>query len=441
WGQTKLWVSLVLDNSGSMSSSNKMTALKNASAQLLTTLKNAATTPGDVQVAIVPFTNVVNVGKTAANVAAAWVDWSDWNAAPKDATTGVTITDTYKIAKTNVAFAAYGPGDDCPFTTTSNTGNVTSDAPYGFGCQVSSTNGASLVSVTPTSGSPRYSRIAAGGLICPSQNAAAYNHTYKDHLARYYNGCWTSAAVVGATVTVSTGSSATCGGFKTSATANCTCSGSNSSKTCKTQKWAHTWTPNAHTIANWSGCIMDRAQDYDIQNVQPAGAAGFSATNPTSCLTPTVTPLGYNWTTLNNQITAMVASGSTNQAIGLAHGWQIITTGNPYGTPALPANTARYIILLSDGLNTQDRWYGDGSEGTPDDAKIDDRMSKDCAAAKADGVVIYSIYVNTGGNGPSVPLSTCASDASKYFVLTSSTAIVTTFDQIAQQITNVRVSM
>jgi Flp pilus assembly protein TadG len=432
WGQTKLWVALVLDNSGSMSSSNKMTGLKNASQQLLTILQNAASTPGDVKVGIVPFTNVINVG--TGNSGAAWIDWTDWAAAPKDAT-GAAINDTYVIAKTGVPFSAYGPGDDCPFTTTSAGPTVTSDSPFGFKCQTSSTNGASSVS---TSGAPLRSPIPAAG-ICPSLNNAAYTNTYKDHLARYYNGCWSSTAVPGVKIQVSSGNGATCGLFKTSATANCTCSGANAAKVCKTQKWTHAWVPNAHS--SWSNCVMDRAQDYDIQNTQPTGTSGFPATNPTSCVPATVTSLSYDFTTLSSQINAMTPNGSTNQAVGLANGWQMLTTGTPYATPALPANTARYIILLSDGLNTQDRWWGDSNEGTADDLKIDDRMAKNCTAAKADGVVIYSIYVNTGGNGPSAPLSNCATDASKYFVLTSSTEIVSTFNQIGQQITNVRVSM
>ena len=61
-------------------------------------------------------------------------------------------------------------------------------------------------------------------------------------------------------------------------------------------------------------------------------------------------------------------------------------------------------------------------------------------AAKADGVIIYSIFLNVGGGGNSAPLSYCATDSTKYFMLTTTNAVVTTFNQIAQQITNVRVS-
>src|SRR5438874_2222787 len=60
WGNSRLRVALVLDNTGSMAQSNKMTALKSAAHNLLTQLQNAAGQNGDVYVSIVPFANAVN---------------------------------------------------------------------------------------------------------------------------------------------------------------------------------------------------------------------------------------------------------------------------------------------------------------------------------------------------------------------------------------------
>jgi len=79
WGIKRLNIALVLDNTGSMASSAKMTNLKLAAHNLLTTLKNAAKKPDDVFVSIVPFAVDVNVGTS--NVAATWIDWTDWEAA------------------------------------------------------------------------------------------------------------------------------------------------------------------------------------------------------------------------------------------------------------------------------------------------------------------------------------------------------------------------
>ncbi|MEA2990896.1 MAG: hypothetical protein QOG83_3607 [Alphaproteobacteria bacterium] len=77
WGIKKLNLALALDNTGSMASSGKMTALKQAAHSLLTTLKTAEKTPGDIKVSIVPFATDVNVG--TGNVNASWIDWTDWN--------------------------------------------------------------------------------------------------------------------------------------------------------------------------------------------------------------------------------------------------------------------------------------------------------------------------------------------------------------------------
>ncbi|MEA2903167.1 MAG: hypothetical protein QOI12_554 [Alphaproteobacteria bacterium] len=77
WGIKKLNLALALDNTGSMASSGKMTALKLAAHSLLTTLKTAEKTPGDIKVSIVPFATDVNVG--TGNVNASWIDWTDWN--------------------------------------------------------------------------------------------------------------------------------------------------------------------------------------------------------------------------------------------------------------------------------------------------------------------------------------------------------------------------
>jgi hypothetical protein len=163
------------------------------------------------------------------------------------------------------------------------------------------------------------------------------------------------------------------------------------------------------------------------------------------CMEGHTTPLGYNWTDLNTKVGQMQAMGSTNQAIGVAHGWEMLVPGGPFGAPAtLPPNTTRYIILFSDGLNTQNRWWGDGhTEGTSDDDQIDARMNLVCSAAKTDGVIIYTMYVHTaaGSAATSTPLQNCASDTSKYYNLTSSSQIAAAFADITKKITNVRVSM
>jgi Flp pilus assembly protein TadG len=70
----KLEIVLVLDNTGSMNQGGRMTVLKQAAKDLIDTVAAAAVTPGDVRIAIVPFTTDVNVG--VANKDANWLKWS-----------------------------------------------------------------------------------------------------------------------------------------------------------------------------------------------------------------------------------------------------------------------------------------------------------------------------------------------------------------------------
>ena len=63
-----------------------------------------------------------------------------------------------------------------------------------------------------------------------------------------------------------------------------------------------------------------------------------------------------------------------------------------------------------------------------------------CANIKAAGITIYAIQVNTGGDPTSTLLQNCASDVSKFFLLTSANQIVTTFNTIGTNLTKLRIA-
>ena len=303
WGNTRLRVALVLDNTGSMADDNKMTALKSATNSLLDQLKSSATNDGDVYVSIIPFSKDVNVGSS--NYKQNWIDWTDW-----EANNG------------SCSSSKYDNQDDC-----------------------------------------------------------------KSH--------------------------------------------------------NKTWTADSHK--NWNGCVTDRGNssgpangNYDTNVSAPSTtvtASLFPAEQYGSC-TQAILPLSYNWTSMKTLVSGMQSNGNTNQGIGLAHGWMSLVGGGPY--PAPPAMDSNYkytqaIILLTDGLNTQNRWYTSQSS-------IDNRQAITCANAKAAGIVLYTVQVNTGGDPTSSLLQKCATDATKFFLLTSSTQIVSTFTSIGTALSNLRIA-
>jgi len=200
----------------------------------------------------------------------------------------------------------------------------------------------------------------------------------------------------------------------------------------------YTWTPANHST--WNGCVMDRDQNYDTMNTSPAAGALFPADQYSSCPAAMMTQ-SYDWTALNDKVDAMVAAGNTNQAIGLAWGWQSLSSGSPLNTPAKDPNYQYQdiIIILSDGINTQDRWYSNSTS-------IDNRQRVLCDNIKNAGVTIYAIQVNTSNDPTSSVLQYCAgtratvADASKFYLLTTPDQIITAFNQIGTGLSKLHLS-
>jgi Flp pilus assembly protein TadG len=218
------------------------------------------------------------------------------------------------------------------------------------------------------------------------------------------------------------------------------CTKNGKKKKCTTSS---TWVPDNHNT--WNGCVTDRGNsnapssgNYDTNVVAPTTnnrATLFAAEQYDSCPAP-VMPLSYDWLAMTNLVNSFSAAGNTNQGIGLVHGWMSLVGGGPY--PAPPAEDPRYqyqkvIILMSDGLNTQNRWYDNANQ-------IDARQQITCNNAKAAGITVYTIHVNTDGDPLSTLLQGCASSKDKFWMLTSASQMVQTFSTIGTQLSNLRVA-
>lgn len=369
WGNTKLRVALVLDTTGSMNDAGKIGALKTATKNLLTQLKNSATTDGDVYVSIIPFVKDVNAGSS--NYNASWIDWTDWDEVNGSCSQWGSNTKSSCIAQGSCSIWGKNSQSSCTSAGT---------------CSISGYYNESDCENTGTCSKWWYTSKT----------------TCTNNAGTWTAGVWTSGSWTPAT-----------------------------------------WTPKSHST--WNGCVVDRgnssgpsAQNTDTNVIQPtAGQLDtlFAAEQYSSC-PKAVMPLSYNWTAMSNLVDSFVAAGNTNQGIGLAHGWMSLVGGGPY--PAPPAEDPKYkytkvIVLMSDGLNTQNRWYSSASQ-------IDARQKILCDNVKAAGITLYTIHVNTDGDPLSTLLQGCASSKDKFWMLTSANQMVDVFKQIGTQLSSLRVA-
>jgi hypothetical protein len=151
--------------------------------------------------------------------------------------------------------------------------------------------------------------------------------------------------------------------------------------------------------------------------------------------------LSYDWDGMNTLVDSLQANGNTNQPIGLVWAWQSLVGGGPLTAPPKDSNYIynEVIVLMSDGLNTQNRWSRTQSN-------IDQRMYDGanagigtCDNIKKAGVTIYTVHVNTDGDPKSTLLESCATDTNKFWMVTAADQIGTVFKTIGTNISKLRV--
>jgi Flp pilus assembly protein TadG len=213
---------------------------------------------------------------------------------------------------------------------------------------------------------------------------------------------------------------------------NQACSGSWPNQTCS---------PKTHDT--WNGCVTDRDQNHDTLNTAPTGGPStrFYAEQYNACPAELM-PLSYDFATLKAKVDSLTPNGGTNQPIGIAWGWQSLTNSAPLNYPAEDPNYTykKILIVMSDGLNTQDRWPAYGNGQTQFNGQIDARQRIQCDNIKAEGITIYTMHVNTNGDPTSTVLQYCASSSDKFSTVTSSSQIAAAFDAISTSLSKLRVA-
>ncbi len=187
---------------------------------------------------------------------------------------------------------------------------------------------------------------------------------------------------------------------------------------------------NKGTISAWNGCLIDRTQPYDVQDTTPTGNSDtwYPAVN---CKLAAMQPLTGDFNLLRSMASKMKAVGKTNLTIGLAWGWHALSQNEPMNQASAPAkNIGKFLIFMTDGLNTQNRWSTNAKD-------IDDRTRQICKNIKKDGIQVYTIRMLEGNASL---LRDCATHSSYYFDVTQANQLTEVFTKIAGELSKLRIS-
>jgi Flp pilus assembly protein TadG len=207
--------------------------------------------------------------------------------------------------------------------------------------------------------------------------------------------------------------------------------------------------PALATQAAWDGCIADRAEPHDTSSRAPVMALPQTFHPAVKCNQnlARIQTLTDKWGDLRNTVNEMKPTGCTNISVGARFGLATLSDSGPlaggvaFGTP----NVDKYMVILTDGDNTQNRFVN-GCSGAGNRTLIDAKTRSMCdliAGRRTEpGQPSYNVKVFTVRviDGNQALLSSCASDPKMAKQVNSASEIGAVFQDILNQISSLRLA-
>jgi Flp pilus assembly protein TadG len=189
------------------------------------------------------------------------------------------------------------------------------------------------------------------------------------------------------------------------------------------------------TSGAWTGCVIDRNQSYDVTSDAPVATNTDTLYPAAKCATNSLLPIMDLTTDIASARTyaaKMTPAGNTNVTIGIQWGMEVLSPSAPFtsAAPFTDKTINKYMIILTDGMNTQNRWSTSNSAITA-------RMSLACENAKKLGITVFTVRLEAGD---STALQNCASNSNYYYNLSSSNEISGTLGSIMKSIKKIRLT-
>ena len=179
------------------------------------------------------------------------------------------------------------------------------------------------------------------------------------------------------------------------------------------------------------------------------------------CTSNPLTPLTNSRSVIDDAISDMYASGTTNIPLGIGWGVRVLSSQMPFteGVEWDDDETIKAMVVLTDGQNylngrsnanySDYSGYGYTIEGrlglsTSSDLTIrsllNDRTEAACEYAKSLGVRVYTISFQVSSSSTREMMENCASNPTLYFDSPSNSALQDAFEMIAGDLTSLRLS-
>jgi Flp pilus assembly protein TadG len=465
-------VAMVLDTTGSMSG-QKIIDLRSAATNLVNTVVRAQQSPFYSKVALASFSVGVDAGGSASairgNVTPGHsITGADWRSSAAKAITaaaraGTTITITsagHGFSNGNTVYIT-GVGG---ITQLNNKKWVIS----GVTANTYQVTGVSGSTTFTSGGSATRCATAACEIVVTANSHGLANGAYAyitgvngmTQINSAANTAWLVSSATANTYALS-GTNGPGGGFSaytSGGTSYCTVYG------CQYERF--TSQTGATRVFGVTTCVSERTGANAFTDASPAVSAfgmNYSVGSDNPCASPNpIMPLTTDTNALNTRIGSLTAAGSTAGHIGFAWGWYLLSPNFSYlwSAPNQPAaygapSTMKIAVLMTDGaFNTsycngvisQTSGSGSGSTGNHINCNSANGNAATqalavCTAMKAQGVTVYTVGFDLQGDQNAISLLTnCATNPQHFYDAATGADLQAAFQDIANQITQLRIS-
>lgn len=460
---TNLEVSIVLDITGSMRG-QKLTDLKAAAKDLIDLIVSDVQTPFYSKAALVPFEVGVNLGSYADSARGAvenakTITAASWSTGSPKAISGVSKSNPAKVTATAHGF---NNGDVVWITGVKGMTNINNRA---FVVANKTANTFELAGVN--SGSYKKYKSAGTATKCTLADCSivltSNGHGFDNGDSVYITGVggmtqinnevFTVASKTANTFSLSGVNGAGYGTFTSGGAIWCLVAG------CK--YYQLTDNDGDERLFEITTCATERVGTDAYLDTEPGGSPVGKMYTPDGdgCPSATIFPLSTDKTALKAAITDLDDGGATAGQIGAAWGWYMLSPNfaSLWPTASQPAaytatDVLKVLIIMTDGdFNTAycNNVLSKDSNGR-DDEQINCNATNGnpttqaqaiCTAAKAKGVVIYTVGFQVGaGSTAEAFIKACATDADHVYLPSSGSLLKDAFAAIGRNITKLRLS-
>lgn len=198
----------------------------------------------------------------------------------------------------------------------------------------------------------------------------------------------------------------------------------------------------------WTGCTQDRRNPYNLTVDTPTADAatkwGYIDNNGENsgqwgCASYDgkklkIVPLSADLATVKSKLSVMKPLGNTNIPLGAEFGWNLLDPQSPYteGAPYTDKKTRKFMILLTDGVQTSSQWGPADYRSVP---QGNENLVKVCDGMRAKGITVFTIAYDVTDTAVTDLLKSCA--PGRYFEPDAGgSEISQVFSQITKQIKN-----